>query len=119
MSSVWSNWMRSAASAFAPADGAPEGALGPAALHAIPSARAIAAIRRRTCIDASGTGLSKKGKAHSMYGRAFAPTRVAHGGQRGDNRSRPDHRGASWRAAIRLLHVHQRPGPREVLVAVL
>ncbi|TMC30307.1 MAG: hypothetical protein E6J27_03605 [Chloroflexi bacterium] len=60
MSSVWSNWMRSAASAFAPADGAPEGALGPAALHAIPSARAIAAIRRRTCIDASGTGLSKR-----------------------------------------------------------
>src|SRR5438093_144082 len=60
MSSVWSNWMRSAASAFALADGAPEGAVGPAALHAIPSARAIAAIRRRTCIDASGTGLPKR-----------------------------------------------------------
>src|SRR5206468_2629043 len=30
------------------------------ASHAIPSARAIAAIRRRTCIDASGTGLSKR-----------------------------------------------------------
>src|SRR5256886_2056075 len=60
MSSVWSNWMRSAASAFALADGAPEGAIGPAALHAMPSARAIAAIRRRTCIDASGTGLSKR-----------------------------------------------------------